>query len=97
MGNIAAEETPTTGNAQQKNVQVYLCALLGGLMRDLLRGHFCANLHEILAPGLKLNFMTTLFHKIIILTNRFHVNDPSILAQKQQKVAIFHKTDFWGL
>ena len=34
--NIAAEETPTTGSAQQKSVQVYLCALLGGLMRDLL-------------------------------------------------------------
>ena len=26
----------------------------------LLRGHFCTDLHEIWAPGLKLNFMTTL-------------------------------------
>ena len=29
----------------------------------LLRGHFCTNRHEILAPGLKLNFMTILFYK----------------------------------
>ena len=29
----------------------------------LLRGHSCTNLHEILAPGLKLIFQTTLFDK----------------------------------
>ena len=32
-----------------------------------------------------------------MLTNRSRVNDPPILAQKQQKMAIFDKTDFWGL
>ena len=31
------------------------------------------------------------------MTNRSRVNDPPILAQKQQKMAIFDKTDFWGL
>ena len=41
--------------------------------------------------------MTTLFYKKIILTNRSRVNDPPILAQKQQKMAIFDKTDFWGI
>ena len=33
----------------------------------------------------------------IILTNCSRVNDPLILAHKQQKMAIFDKTDFWGL
>ena len=32
-----------------------------------------------------------------ILTNHSRVNDPPILAQKQQKMGIFDKTDFWGL
>ena len=42
--------------------------------------------------------MTTLFYnKKIILTNRSRVNVPLILAQKQQKMAILDKTDFWGL
>ena len=41
--------------------------------------------------------MTTLFYKIFILTNRSRVNDPPMLAQKQQEMAIFDKTDFWGL
>ena len=59
----------------------------------LLRGHFCTNLHEISAPGLKLILLTTLFcKKKIILTNRSRVNDPPILAQKQQKMAIFEKS-----
>ena len=31
------------------------------------------------------------------MTNRSRVNDPPILAQKQPKVAIFDKSDFWGL
>ena len=35
--------------------------------------------------------------KKFILTNRSRVNNPPILAQKQQKMAIFDKTDFWGL
>ena len=43
------------------------------------------------------DFMTTFFSEKFILTNRFCVNDPPILAQKQPKVAIFDKTDFWGL
>ena len=64
----------------------------------LLRGHFCTNLHEIMAQGLKLNFMITLFYnKKNILTNRSWVNDPTILAQKQPKVAVYDKTDFWDL
>jgi len=37
------------------------------------------------------------FIKNFISTNRSRVNDPPILAQKQQKMAIFDKTDFWGL
>ena len=41
--------------------------------------------------------MTTFFSEKFILTNRSCVNDPPILAQKQPKVAIFDKTDFWGL
>ena len=40
---------------------------------------------------------TLLYKKKFILTNRSRVNDPPILAQKQQKMAIFDKTDFWGL
>ena len=36
-------------------------------------------------------------YKKIILTNRSHVNDPPILAQKQPKMAIFEKADYWGL
>ena len=60
----------------------------------LWRGHFCTNLHEILAPGLKLILLATLFYKKIILTNRPCIKDPSILAQKQQKMAIFDKTGF---
>ena len=35
--------------------------------------------------------------KKFILTNRSRVKDLPILAQKQQKMAIFDKTDFWGL
>ena len=31
------------------------------------------------------------------LTNRSRDNDPPILAQKQQKMAIFDKTEVWGL
>ena len=31
------------------------------------------------------------------MTNRSRVKDPHILAPKQQKMAIFDKTDFWGL
>ena len=51
-----------------------------------------------MAQGLNVNFMITLFYdKRIILTNRSCVNDTPILAQKQQKMAIFDKTDFWGL
>ena len=42
--------------------------------------------------------MTTLFYnKKIILTNRSCVNKPPILAQKQQKMPIFEKVDYWGL
>ena len=38
----------------------------------LLCGHFCTNLHDILA---KIEFMTTLFYKKkIIMTNHSHVN-----------------------
>ena len=37
------------------------------------------------------------FIKKIILTNRSPVNDPPILAQKQPKMAIFEKADYWGL
>ena len=44
-----------------------------------------------------MNFMTTFFSEKFILTNRSCVNDLPILAQKQPKVAIFDKTDFWGL
>ena len=56
----------------------------------LLRGHFCTNLREILAPGLKLILPATLFYKKkFISTNRSRVNDPPILAQKQPKMAIF--------
>ena len=29
--------------------------------------------------------------------NHSRVNDPPILVQKQQKMGIFDKTDFWGL
>ena len=32
-----------------------------------------------------------------IFANHSRVNDPPILAQKQQKMGIFDKTDFWGL
>ena len=39
----------------------------------------------------------TLFYKKIISTNRSRVNDPPILAQKQPKMAIFEKADYWGL
>ena len=31
------------------------------------------------------------------MTNRSRINNPPILTQKQPKVAIFDKTDFWGL
>ena len=31
------------------------------------------------------------------MTNRSRVNDPPILAQKQPKMAIFEKADYWGL
>ena len=58
----------------------------------LLRGHFCTNLHEILAPGLKLILPATLFYKKNHLTKRSRVNDPHILAQKQPKMAIFEKS-----
>ena len=51
----------------------------------LLRGHFCTNLREILAPGLKLNFMTTLSYKKIILTNRSRVKDPPYFSPKTAK------------
>ena len=62
----------------------------------LLRGHFCTNLEEALAPGLKLNLMTTLFYKKkLVLTKLFRVNDPPILAQKQQK-KFDEETDFLG-
>ena len=37
------------------------------------------------------------FIKKFILTNRSRVKDPHILAQKQQKMAIFEKTEYWGL
>ena len=40
---------------------------------------------------------TLLYKKKFILTNRSRVNDPPILAQKQQKMAIFEKADYWGL
>ena len=46
---------------------------------------------KLILPG------TLLYKKKFILTNRSRVNDPPILAQKQQKMAIFDKTDFWGL
>ena len=39
----------------------------------------------------------TLFYKKIILTNRSRVKDPHFLAKKQQKMAIFEKTEYWGL
>ena len=69
------------------------------LPAKLLHGHFCTNLHKILAPGLKLIFQNTLFHKKtkFILTNRSRVNDPPIPALKQPNLAIFDKTDFLGL
>ena len=54
-------------------------------------------IHEILAPELKLNLPANLFLKILILTNRFRINDPPILPPKRPKVAIFDKTDFLGL
>ena len=48
---------------------------------------FEKNLHVILAPGLKLILPATLFHKKkIILINRSRVNDPPIIAQKQQNL-----------
>ena len=31
------------------------------------------------------------------MTNRSRVKDPHILAQKQPKMAIFEKADYWGL
>ena len=31
------------------------------------------------------------------MTNRSRVNNPPILAQKQPKMAIFEKADYWGL
>ena len=37
------------------------------------------------------------FIKKFISTNRSPVNDPPILAQKQPKMAIFEKADYWGL
>ena len=60
----------------------------------LLRGYFCTNLHEILAPGLKLIFQATLFYKKIIFDRLY---PPPILTKKQPNVAIFDKTYFWGL
>ena len=51
----------------------------------LLRGHFCTNFHEILAPGPKLNFMTTLSYKKIILTNCSRVKDPPYFSPKTAK------------
>ena len=35
--------------------------------------------------------------KKFISTNRSRVKDPQFLAQKQQKMAIFEKNDYWGL
>ena len=37
------------------------------------------------------------FIKKFISTNRSRVKDPHILAQKQPKMAIFEKADYWGL
>ena len=37
------------------------------------------------------------FIKKIISTNCSRVKDPHFLAQKQQKMAIFEKADYWGL
>ena len=37
------------------------------------------------------------FIKKIISTNRSRVNDPPILAQKQPKMDIFEKNEYWGL
>ena len=31
------------------------------------------------------------------MTNRSRVKDPHFLAKKQQKMAIFEKTEYWGL
>ena len=63
----------------------------------LQRSHFCTNLREILAPGLKWILPATLFLKKIILINPSCVNDLPLLAQKQQKNGYFDKADFWGL
>ena len=37
------------------------------------------------------------FIKKFISTNRSRVKDPHFLAKKQQKMAIFEKTEYWGL
>ena len=37
------------------------------------------------------------FLKKFISTNRSRVKDPHILAQKQPKMPIFEKVDYWGL
>ena len=37
------------------------------------------------------------FIKKIISTNRSRVKDPHFLLQKQPKMAIFEKVDYWGL
>ena len=62
----------------------------------LLHGHFCTNLREILAPGLKWILPATLFLKKIILINPSCVNDPTILAQKQQKKWLFWQSWLLG-
>ena len=58
---------------------------------------FCTYLYKILVQGLKLILWPPYFIKKFILTDRSRVNDPPILAQKQQEMAFFDKTDFWGL
>ena len=42
-------------------------------------------------------YQSPYFIKKFISTNRSRVKDPHFLAKKQQKMAIFDKTYFWGL
>ena len=67
------------------------------LMSQIFVVSVTTNLHEILAPGLKLILPAALFYKNFILTNRSRVNDAPILAPKQQKKAILDKVTFGAL
>ena len=48
-------------------------------------------------PGKNWFFTPPYFIKKFISTNRSRVKDPHFLAKKQQKMAFFEKTEYWGL